>query len=80
MNADLPVVRIVDGASKTLNCRIGRFDFIGDDNNWKNNVYFDEITGETKALVTIERVPASDEGGTPNANFGQLVVTDIEYL
>ena len=39
-----------------------------------------EITGETKALVTLERVPVTDESGDPNKNYGQLVVTEIEFL
>ena len=80
VSVDVPMIkRGADGTNKTLGCRIGRFDFISDAADWRNNLYFDEITGETKALVTIERVPATD-GATPNSNYGQLVVTSIEFL
>ena len=67
------------GGTKTLKCLLGRFDFIKDADDWRKNLYFDEIIGETKALVTIERVPAAD-GATPNSNYGQMVVTSIEFL
>ena len=81
VSRDMPMIkRTADGTNKTLGCRIGRFDFIGDAADWRNNLYFDEITGETKALVTLERVPAVDDVGDPNKNFGQLVVTNIEFL
>ena len=81
VNSDVPVIRrSADGDNKTLSCRIGRFDFISDAADWRRNLYFDEITGETKALATLERVPATDEAGDPNRNYGQLVVTNIEFL
>ena len=60
--------------------RIGRFDLITDGSDWRDNLYFDAITGETKAVVTLERVPATDDVGDPNKNYGQIVVTNIEFL
>ena len=70
----------ISKGNNTLDCRIGRFDFVSDAANWENNVYFDEITGETKMLVTIERVPAADENGEKNKSYGRMVVTNIEFI
>jgi len=64
-------------------CKIGRFDFIRDQGTppqWEYNTYFDEITGEVKALVTIERIPATNYLGDKNEDFGRLVVTEIEFV
>ena len=80
VGADVPITKIHNGTSTSLNCRIGRFDFIGNSNSWENNTYYDEITGEVKALVTIERVPAVDENGQNNRDYGRMVIHSIEFI
>ena len=80
IGADVSITKLHKGENKPLECQIGRFDFVSDDTNWDNNTYYDEITGETKALVTIERVPAADENGEKNKNYGRMVVTAIEFI
>ena len=70
----------ISKGNNTLDCRIGRFDFVSDAANWENNVYFDEITGEAKMLVTVERVPAADDSGAKNKDYGRMVVTNIEFI
>ena len=91
IGADVPITKIHkedngDGykiKSKGLMCQIGRFDFISDKSatpNWENNTYYDEITGEVKALVTIERIPATNYLGEKNTDCGRLVVTGIEFI
>ena len=81
VNSDLNMIKgDGHGGTKTLKCRIGRFDLITDGSDWRDNLYFDAITGETKAVVTLERVPATDDVGDPNKNYGQIVVTNIEFL
>ena len=53
------------------NCRIGRFDMDNDQSTDDGlPVYFDEITGEVKMLVTFSRNPQN----------GRLAVRSIEYI
>lgn len=80
IGADVTISKIHKGSNKDLGCQIGRFDFVSDSANWENNTYYDEITGEVKALVTVERVPATDEAGVANENFGRMVVTGFEFV
>ena len=80
IGADVPITKLHKGNKRELKCRIGRFDFVSDADNWDYNTYFDEITGETKALVTVERVPAADEAGNKNKDYGRMVVTAIEFI
>jgi len=77
---DVTITKLHNGTKTSLSCQIGRFDFVSDSTDWENNTYFDEITGEVKALVTIERVPAADEAGEKNKNYGRMVVTGIEFI
>ena len=76
----IPVTKIHNGSNETVDCELGRFEYIQDNNNWENNTYFDEITGEVKALVTIERVPAQNDIGENNTDYGRMVITGIEYI
>ena len=79
-SAAIPITKIHKGNSKELDCLIGRFDFVSESDNWENNTYYDEITGEVKALVTIERIPAVDENGDKNKDYGRMVITGIEFI
>ena len=60
----------------TVDCKIGQFDYAYIDEGGhstkkdENITYFDEITGEVKMLVTIDRDPLT----------GKLTVRNIEYL
>ena len=54
----------------TKTCEFGQFDFAEHSSSYDKNVYFDEITGEVKMLVTIER----------NINTGRMVIRRIDYL
>ena len=74
------VTKIHNGADKKLACQLGQFDFVADPDSWDDNTYFDEITGEVKALVTVERVPSTDDMGNKNADYGRMVVTNIEFI
>ena len=62
--------------SATIKCKLGRFDYAYIDENGgntkddKNITYFDEITGEIKMLVTIDRDPLT----------GRMAVRTIEYV
>ena len=76
----VPITKLHNGDKKELNCLLGRFEFISDATDWENNTYFDEITGEVKALVTLERVPALDDTGAKNPKYGRIVITKIEYI
>ena len=80
IGVDVPISKLFKGKSQSLNCRIGRFDFISNSKNWEDNTYFDEITGEVKAIVTIERVPQDDGAGNNNEDYGRMVITNIEYI
>ena len=40
--------------------------------------YRDQWGPETK--VTVERVPAADEAGNKNKDYGRMVVTAIEFI
>ena len=80
IGTDIPITKIHNDSNKELACQIGRFDFVSDSTNWENNTYFDEITGEVKALVTIERIPAVDENGNKNKDYGRMVITGIEFI
>lgn len=83
IGADVTISKIHNGAEKSLGCQIGRFDFVSDKStpkNWENNTYFDEITGEVKALVTVERVPATNDANEANTDFGRMVVTGFEFI
>ena len=73
-------IEVNKGNNHTLRCLLGRFDFIGDSDNWENNTYFDEITGEVKALVTIERIPQTNDIGESNKDYGRMVVTGFEFI
>ena len=57
-------------------CQLGQFDIEPDPTAPKispdKHVYFDEITGEVKMLVTIDR--------NPDPGSGKLMVRKIEYL
>lgn len=52
------------------NCSFGQFDFAESSNGYKDNIYFDEITGEVKMFVTIDR----------DINTGRMTVRRIDYL
>ena len=80
IGSDITISKIHNGNDESLKCRMGQFDFISDPNNWENNTYFDEIIGEVKALVTIERVPATNDQGQKNKDYGRMVVTGIEFI
>ena len=75
-----------DGAAVSLPCSLGSFDAYRYKNNSESTsatdsgkanqnqddyLYFDEITGEVKMLVTLEKITETT---------GQLVVTGIQYL
>lgn len=76
---DVQITKLHNGATKTLGCQLGRFDFEAAA-DWDDNTYFDEITGEVKALVTVERVPATDDMGEQNKDYGRMVVTGFEII
>ena len=65
-----------DGTVKTKDCKYGTFDVMKDDSvpaDFPENdkyLYFDEITGEVKLLVTMENNPTT----------GQIIVRQIEYI
>ncbi len=80
IGSDVPITKLHNGAKTELKCQLGRFDFISDAADWEKNTYFDEITGEAKALITIERVPALDDTGAQNSKYGRLVISKIEYI
>ena len=80
IGAGINISKLHNGVNTGLSCLLGQFDFISDSNSWENNTYFDEITGEVKALVTIERVPAQDNSGNQNPDYGRMVITNIEYI
>jgi hypothetical protein len=80
IGANVSISKLHNGAATDLDCQLGRFDFISDPDDWENNTYYDEITGEVKALVTLERVPSLDEVGNPNENYGRIVIRKIEYI
>ena len=75
IDSDVTISKLHNGTATDLGCRLGRFDFISDATDWENNTYYDEITGEVKALVTIERVPADDD-----KNYGRMIIRKIEYI
>ena len=75
IDSDVTISKLHNGTATDLECRLGRFDFISDATDWENNTYYDEITGEVKALVTIERVPADDD-----KNYGRMIIRKIEYI
>jgi len=77
---DVSITKLHNGSKKDLDCRLGRFDFVSDSTDWEKNTYYDEITGEVKALVTIERVPSLDDTGAKNPKYGRMVITKIEYI
>lgn len=52
------------------NCSFGQFDLAESSNGYKDNIYFDEITGEVKMFVTIDR----------DINTGRMTVRRIDYL
>ena len=80
VGTEIPVTKIHKGQNRSLDCQIGRFDFVRESDNWEDNTYYDEITGEVKALVTIERIPAVDENGDKNKDYGRMVITNIEFI
>ena len=51
-------------------CALGRFDMYEHADDANKNVYFDEITGEVKMLVTFDRDPLT----------GRLKLRQIDYL
>lgn len=51
-------------------CKFGRFDKFEHSSDSDKNVYFDEITGEVKALATFER----------DTNTGKMKLVRIDYL
>ena len=62
-------VTVDDGVAEKT-CKLGIFDFYEHKTDHEKNVYFDDITGEVKMLVTLDR-----EQGT-----GKLSVRKIEYI
>ena len=54
----------------TKTCDFGKFDYAPSSDGYEGNIYFDEITGEVKMLVTIER----------NISTGRMVIRRIDYL
>lgn len=75
IGASVTISKLHKDVKTPLACQIGQFDFIGESDDWENNTYFDEITGEVKALVTIERVSADDD-----KNYGRMTISRIEYI
>ena len=63
------VPEIEDG-TVALDCSEGRFDMLEHADDSEKNVYFDEITGEVKMLVTMDRDPLT----------GKLKIRQIDYL
>ena len=66
-----------DGTVKTKDCKYGTFDVDDDGSSFPADfpendkyLYFDEITGEVKLLVTMENNPST----------GQIIVRQIEYI
>ena len=55
----------VNGNDVSMNCNFGTFDY-----NNASGIYFDEITGEVKMFVTIDR----------DINTGRMTVRRIDYL
>ncbi len=74
----IPVVRLkYDGTVETQDCERGVFDMKADGSTFPSNfpendkyIYFDEITGEAKMLVTLEH----------DAVAGQTTVRQVEYI
>ena len=60
----------IEDGTVSLDCELGRFDMLEHSENDDLNVYFDEVTGEVKALVTFVRDPAT----------GRLFINRIDYL
>ena len=62
----------IDSGDKiaTKTCTKGVFDYYKHKSNPEKNVYFDEITGEVKVFVTLERNPAT----------GRIKIRSIDYL
>ena len=74
---DLQITKLRhDGTPITHDCRLGQFDYDDDSSAPSDSpdqwIYFDEITGEVKLLVTLDR--------DPSAGSGRLTVRKIEYL
>ena len=61
--AGLQFRKKADGSDISKNCEFGQFDY-------DNNIYFDEIIGEVKMLVTIER----------DINTGRMTIRRTDYL
>lgn len=60
----------IEDGTVSLECKLGKFDALEHGENDDLNVYFDEITGEVKAMVTFVRDPAT----------GRLFINRIDYL
>lgn len=63
-------VEIDDGVAIKDNCKTGTFDMYEHKTDPRKNIYFDNITGEVKMLVTLDRMQGT----------GQLKVRKIEYI
>ncbi len=63
-------IDIDDGVAVKNNCALGQFDMYEHKSDPEKNIYFDNITGEVKMLVTLDRVQGT----------GQLKIRKIEYI
>lgn len=77
VGSDIPIVRLKQNQDPLeYFCKLGRFDIAPDDSTGipdgapEKNIYFDEITGEVKILVTLVRYPDN----------GRIMVRKIEYI
>ena len=69
-NPNGTTVSDIEDGTVSLDCELGRFDMYAHDDDDNKNVYFDEITGEVKMLVTFDRDPLT----------GRLKLRQIDYL
>jgi len=66
---DLDGATVESDGIVTKECKYGRFDFLKHDSDHGKNIYFDEITGETKIFV---RVYINEKG--------RMIINRIHYL
>lgn len=70
-SAGIPITRIdKDGIGQTRPAKNGQFDYEEVGSDPEDNIYYDEITGEVKMIVTIDRNPET----------GKMMVRKIDYI